>query len=145
MGLPASADTRRWVSWRRWSPATSRPPTATSTCHSPAVVLAAEPLDRARPARRARGRGHGLHNLLAARPGTAHRPLPERRPGGLAGEQERLVVARPPHGADDGQGAGAERDRGRPRPDAPTDGAGLDAARPTRDLDPDSARAASPS
>ena len=40
----------------------------------PAVVLAAEPLDRARAARRARRGGHRDDRLLAARAGHAHRP-----------------------------------------------------------------------
>ena len=50
----------------------------------PAVVLDAQPLDREGPARRARDPGHGLHRLHRAGPGAAHRPLPQRRAGGLA-------------------------------------------------------------
>ena len=42
----------------------------------PAVVLAAEPLGRGGPARRARRRGRRLHRLLAARPGHADRQVP---------------------------------------------------------------------
>ena len=55
-----------------------------AAAHPPAVLLAAEPLDRARPARRPRPRGRRLHRLLAARAGHAHRPLPRRHPRGLA-------------------------------------------------------------
>ena len=46
----------------------------------PAVLLHAQPLDRAGAARHARGRGHRLHRLLAARAGDAHRPLSRRHP-----------------------------------------------------------------
>ena len=53
----------------------------------PAVVLAAQPLGRGRPARHPRGRRRRLHHLLAARPGDAHRQVPRRDPGGVAGEQ----------------------------------------------------------
>ena len=42
----------------------------------PAVVLDAEPLDRAGPGRDARRARRGVHHVLAARPGRAHRPLP---------------------------------------------------------------------
>ena len=79
----------------------------------PAVLLDAEPLDRARPARHARRRGRRLHHLLAAGAGHAHRPLPERDPAGLAGQPGHVALARPAHRPDDGQGAGAERDRRR--------------------------------
>ena len=47
--------------------------------HQPSL-LAAEPLDRGGPARRARPRGHRLHRLLAARPGHADRQVPRRHP-----------------------------------------------------------------
>ena len=50
----------------------------------PAVVLAAEPLDRAGPARHARRARHRLHRLLAAGAGNADRQVPRRDPGGLA-------------------------------------------------------------
>ena len=60
----------------------------------PALVLAAEPLDRAGAPRHARGGGRRLHRLLAARPGDAHRPVPGRHPGGLAGEPRGLALAR---------------------------------------------------
>ena len=42
----------------------------------PALVLDAEPLDRGRPARRARPGGHRLHRVLAAGPGRADRQVP---------------------------------------------------------------------
>ena len=57
----------------------------------PAVLLDAQPLDRARAARHARGGRRRLHRLLAARAGDAHRQVPRRHPGGLASEP-----ARPP-------------------------------------------------
>ena len=46
------------------------------------------------PARRPRRGGRRLHRVLAARPGDAHRPLPGRHPGGLAGQPQRLALAR---------------------------------------------------
>ena len=101
----------------------------------PAVVLDAQPLDRGRPARRARRPRRRLHHLLAARPGHADRPLPRRDPERLA--RGAAHVAR----SDDDQrgGAGphprAERDRGRPWTDARADGARLDAAGSARDVD----------
>ena len=63
----------------------------------PALVLHAQPLDRARPARRPRRRGRRLHRLLAARPGHAHRPLSRRHSGRFAGQPQRLAVARHAH------------------------------------------------
>ena len=60
-----------------------------AAAHPPAVVLDAQPLDRARAARRPRRRGHRLHRLLAARPGHAHRPLSGRHPGRFASEPRR--------------------------------------------------------
>ena len=78
-----------------------------------------------------------LHRLLAARAGRPHRPLPRRDPGGVAcGHRGHRALARPAERADAGEGARAERDRGRPGPDARRDGARLDAARPADDLDP---------
>jgi L-glyceraldehyde 3-phosphate reductase len=67
----------------------------TPAAHPPAVVLHAQPLDRAGAARRARRRGRRLHRVLAAGPGPADRPVPRWRARGLprsAGE-----VARPVH------------------------------------------------
>ena len=69
----------------------------------PAVVLDAEPLDRAGPARRARRARRRLHRLLAARPGHADRPLPRRHPGGLAGEPPGVALARPADRGDAGE------------------------------------------
>ncbi len=64
----------------------------------PAVVLAAQPLDRGGPARRARRRGRRRDRVLAARPGDAHDEVPRRDPRGLArGSRERLALPRPPH------------------------------------------------
>ncbi len=52
-----------------------------AAAHPPAQLLDVQPLDRGRPARRARrGRG-GLHPLLAPRPGPADRPLSGGHPG----------------------------------------------------------------
>ena len=50
----------------------------------PAVLLAAEPLDRAGGAGHLRRGGRRHHRVLPARPGHADRPLPRRHPGGLA-------------------------------------------------------------
>ena len=75
----------------------------------PAVLLDAEPLDRGRPARRARRPGRGLHRVLPAGPGDAHRPLPERRPGGIAGQPQGVVVHRPADRPGAGTDPGAER------------------------------------
>ena len=49
-----------------------------------AVLLDAEPLDRGRAARRPRRGTDRRDRVLAAGAGAAHRPLPRRRPGGLA-------------------------------------------------------------
>ena len=86
--------------------------------HPPAVVLDAEPLDRARPPRRARRARRRLHRLLAARAGDAHRPVPGRDPRGLAREPPGLALARPAHRRGAREDPRAERDRRRPRPDA---------------------------
>ncbi len=61
----------------------------------PAVLLAAQPVDRGRAPRRARAAGDGLHRLQRPRPGPAHRPLPRRRPCGLARRARRLDDDRP--------------------------------------------------
>ncbi len=73
----------------------------------PAVVLDAEPLDRAGPPRHARRARRRLHRLLAARPGRAHGPLPARRARGLAGQPSRDALARPAQRADAREGARA--------------------------------------
>ena len=52
--------------------------------HPPAVLFAAEPLDRAGSDRRARRARRRLHLVLAARPGHAHRQVPRRDSRGLA-------------------------------------------------------------
>ena len=67
-----------------------RPRARHAAADPPAVLLDAQPLDRGRAARRARGAGDGLHRLHRAGPGTAHRPLPRRRPGRLARGPRRL-------------------------------------------------------
>ena len=103
----------------------------------PAVVLDAQPLDRARAARRARRRGRRLHRLLAARAGHAHRQVPGRDPRGLARDPRLRALGRPAHRGDAGEDPRAERDRGAPRADARADGARVDAPRPARDLDAD--------
>src|SRR5256886_10002007 len=66
----------------------------------PAVVLDAEPLDRARAARRARGGGGRLHRLLAASAGRADEQVPRRDPRGLAREPRRVVIAYAAYPAD---------------------------------------------
>ena len=97
----------------------------------PAVVLDAQPLDRAGAARRARGRGHRLHRLLAARAGDAHRPLSRRHPGGLAGRPRgHGARRRAAERGDAREGARPERDRGGPRAVTRADGDRLDPPRP---------------
>src|SRR5579884_3165670 len=49
----------------------------------PAVLLAPQPLDRGRAARRGRRAGRRLHRLLAARTGDADGQVPRRGPAGL--------------------------------------------------------------
>ena len=66
-----------------------RPGAGHAAADPPAVVQHVQPLDRARPARRAGAAGDGLHRLHRAGPGPAHRPLPRRRPRGLAGGARR--------------------------------------------------------
>ena len=61
----------------------------------PAVLLDAEPLDRAGAARHARSGRDRLHRLLAARAGRPHRPLPRRDPGRVArGHRGHRALAR---------------------------------------------------
>ena len=102
----------------------------------PAVVLDAQPLDRAGPARRARRGRSRLHRLLAAGPGAADRPVPRRASRRARGRAARrrcrptLLTER-----DAREGPGAERDRRGARSDAGADGAGVDAARRADDLD----------
>ena len=108
-----------------------------AAAHPPALLLAAEPLDRARPARRPRPRGRRRHRLLAARAGHAHRPLPRRHPRGLARRPRRLAVEVDAQRREPRARPRAQRDRAAPRADAGPARAGLDAARPARDLDPD--------
>ena len=61
-----------------------------AAAHPPAVLLAAQPLDRGGPARRARRGGRRLDRLLAARPGHAHRQVPRRHPRGHARDRHGL-------------------------------------------------------
>ena len=82
-----------------------------AAAHPPAVLLDAQPLDRGRTARRARRRGHRLHRVLAAGPGAAHRPLPGRRPRGLARAPGRLAVAATSSPREPRARPRAERDR----------------------------------
>ena len=86
----------------------------------PALVLDAQPLDRARSCSTCSAReGIGCIVLLAARPGPAHRPVPGRDPGGLAGEPRRLAVARRCSRSETLPRVRAlERDRRAARPDA---------------------------
>ena len=77
----------------------------------PAVVLDVQPLDRGRPAPRHAGdRRRRLHRVLSAGPRPAHRPLPRRHPGRLAGGHRRRPGPRHGHRGSTGQGAGAGRD-----------------------------------
>ena len=61
--------------------------------HPPALVLDAEPLDRAGPARRPSASSAWLHRLLAARAGDAHGQVPGRDPRGLARQPAELALA----------------------------------------------------
>jgi len=62
--------------------------------HPPALVQHAEPLDRGRrPARRARSRGGGLHRLLAARTGCAHREISQWHSDGSRATHSRYLSA----------------------------------------------------
>ena len=63
---PPSRPRRRPGSSTAWVPA----------AHPPAAVLDVQPVDRARTARHLRPARSGLHRLLPAVPGPAHRPLP---------------------------------------------------------------------
>ncbi len=78
----------------------------------PAVVLDAQPLGRGRPARRAGGRGRGLHRLLAVGPGHADRSLPGRHPGRFPCSAREVAVSGPAHRRGDGPHPPAQRDRG---------------------------------
>ena len=77
----------------------------------PAVLLAAEPLDRGRLLDVLGREGRRLHRLLAARAGHAHRPLPRRHPRGLARRAGQVAGPRLPHGGEPRSDPGAERDR----------------------------------
>ena len=67
-------------------------PARNAAADPPAFVLAAQPLDRARAARRARARGRRRDRLLAARAGPLDRPLPRRRARGLARAPWQLLL-----------------------------------------------------
>ena len=86
--------------------------------HPPAVVLDAQPLDRAGAARRARRARHRLHRLLAARPGACS---PTSTSTGFPAARGRRDRSLAPSCIDEQALAkirGPERDRGRARPDA---------------------------
>ena len=93
----------------------------------PAVLLHAQPLDRAGAARHARGRGHRLHRLLAARAGAAHRPLSRRHPAGLAGRARgHGARCRTAERGDAREGPRPQRGRSEPRSVTRADGDRLD-------------------
>ena len=94
-----------------------RPRPGDAAADPPAVVLDAQPLDRRRTARRARGAGHGVHRVLGAGPGPAHRPLPRRRAVGLARGPRRLQPDRAGRRRASA-GAGPERHRPAARTEA---------------------------
>ena len=101
----------------------------------PAVVLDDQPLDRGRrPARHPGGGRRRVHRLLAARPGSAHRPLPRRRAGRLAGRHRRGDGPRHADRRAPRPRPGPQRCRRAPRPDARPAGARLGAARPADDV-----------
>ncbi len=64
-----------------------------ATAHPSALILHAQPVDRAGPARCTRGGGDRLHRLFPARAGSAHRQVPQRRPGRLPGESPRNALS----------------------------------------------------
>ena len=64
-----------------------------AAAHPPAVVLHVQPLDRGPAARRPRRGGRRVHRVLAAGPGTAHRPLPARHPRRVAAHGGVVAVA----------------------------------------------------
>ena len=72
--------------------------------------------------------------VLTARPGPAHRPLPARRPGGLARAPRRGVRRAPAQRGEPRARPRPERDRGAARPVARPAGDRLGAARPAREL-----------
>ncbi|GMA89185.1 hypothetical protein GCM10025868_44350 [Angustibacter aerolatus] len=88
----------------------------------------------AEPARRAGGRGRGLHRVLPAGAGHAHGQVPARHPGGLARQPGQVAVARPAHRAVAAARAQPARDRPATRPEPGPDGAHLGAARPAGDV-----------
>ena len=77
----------------------------------PAVVQHVEPVDRRRAARRAGGGGDGLHRVLPARAGAAHRQVSRRDPGGFADQSagRRLAPTIPPQRGEPHARARAER------------------------------------
>ena len=101
----------------------------------PAVVLDAQPLDRARPARRARRGRRRLHRLHRAGPGPADRQVPRRHPRGLArGAATRTLDQGHARRRDARPGPRPQRDRRAARSVAGADGAGLGAARRADDV-----------
>ncbi len=95
----------------------------------PAVVLAAQPLDRGGAARRARARGRRRDRVLAARPGAADRPVPGRRARGLARADRQLLRRGDALAGEPRARAGTERGRAAARAVARADGDRLGAAR----------------
>ena len=65
--------------------------------HQPSYSMLNRWVETASAARRPRGRGRRLHRVLAAGPGHAHRPLPGRHPGGLAGRPGQVAGPRAAH------------------------------------------------
>ena len=111
----------------------------------PALLFAAQPLDRTGPARRAGGSRRRLHRLLAARPGAAHRQVFEGRSRRQPRHQGRLAAARAHEGSQHRARPGARQDRPQARPVAGADGHRLGAARSCGSPRPWSARARSSS
>ena len=62
----------------------------------PAQLQHVQPLDRRRPARRARQAGHGLHRVLAAGAGPAHQQVPERHSRRFTRREAHLARSRTP-------------------------------------------------
>src|SRR5438132_718666 len=110
-------------------------PAVDATAHPPAVLLDAQPLDREGSPRRAGPARDRLHHILAPGAGAADRSLPAGYPGWFAGQPRRIIFPGDADRADARKGAGAQPGGPAARPDAGPDGAGLDAARPSGDID----------
>ena len=98
-----------------------------------AVLQHAEPVDRGRPAGRARAEWRGEHRVQSARARHAVEQIFGRHSAGLPrSETDRFPEGKLRHAGSRREASQAERYRGRPRPVAGTAGARMGAARRTR-------------